>query len=90
MIVQHLVPTSQLGKSKPLASASADVKTEGVPATTEKSNSPGEKKHVGRRGMHSATAAYWNESTDGMWSYKYEGGEDKGMDVVISVIWMST
>ena len=40
---------------------------------------------VGRRGMHSACGAYWNNEKDGMWSYKYE---TKGMDVVISIIWI--
>ncbi|KAI9811616.1 MAG: hypothetical protein M1827_005365 [Pycnora praestabilis] len=45
--------------------------------------------HVGRRGMHSATGAYWNNQTDGMWSFKYEAIEGKGLDVVISVIWIS-
>lgn len=39
--------------------------------------------------MHSATGAYWNGKTDGMWSFKYEGGDNKGLDVVISVIWIS-
>lgn len=39
--------------------------------------------------MHSATGAYWNEETDGMWSYKYDGGEAKGLDVVIMLIWIS-
>ena len=39
--------------------------------------------------MHSATGAFWNTSTDGMWSYKWEGGEAKGMDVVISIIWVA-
>ena len=39
--------------------------------------------------MHSATGAYWNNETDGMWSWKYEGGERKGMDVVINVLWIS-
>ena len=42
-----------------------------------------------RRGMHSATGAYWNTEKDGMWSYKYEAGETKGFDVVICVIWMA-
>jgi hypothetical protein len=46
------------------------------------------KPHVGRRGMHSATGAYWDEKRDGMWSYKYDGGDGKGMDVVISLIWI--
>ena len=45
-------------------------------------------KKVGRRGMHSASGAYWNNERDGMWSYKYEGGEKKGMDIVISIMWI--
>ena len=38
--------------------------------------------------MHSATGAFWNNEKDGMWSYKHEEDE-KGFDVVISVIWIS-
>lgn len=41
----------------------------------------------GRRGMHSATGAFWNSETDGMWSWKYE---HKVMEVVINVLWIST
>ncbi|KAL5346112.1 hypothetical protein ACLOAV_009144 [Pseudogymnoascus australis] len=70
-IIQHLVPTTSLGKS----TSSGDKKEEG--ATAEQ---------AGRRGMNSATGAYWNEATDGMWSFKFEGG--RGLDVVISVIWV--
>ncbi|KAK4949583.1 hypothetical protein LTR28_007244 [Elasticomyces elasticus] len=44
---------------------------------------------MGRRGMHSATGAYWNNEKDGMWSFKWEGGEAKGMDVVISLMWIA-
>jgi hypothetical protein len=44
---------------------------------------------VGRRGMHSATGAYWNTEKDGIWNYKYEGGEAKGMDVVVCVMWVA-
>ena len=44
---------------------------------------------VGRRGMHSAVGAYWNNEKDGMWSFKYEGGDQKGMDIVISVMWVA-
>jgi dynein light chain Tctex-type 1 len=43
----------------------------------------------GKRGMHSASAAYWNDEKDGMWSYKYDGAEKKGMDVVITVMWIA-
>jgi hypothetical protein len=44
---------------------------------------------VGRRGMHSATGAYWNTEKDGIWNYKYEGGEAKGMDVVVCIMWVA-
>ncbi|KAK4575204.1 hypothetical protein LTR86_001056 [Recurvomyces mirabilis] len=44
---------------------------------------------VGRRGMHSASGAFWNNEKDGMWSHKYEGGEGKGMDIVVSVMWIA-
>ncbi|KXT12372.1 hypothetical protein AC579_583 [Pseudocercospora musae] len=50
--------------------------------------SEGDKK-VGRRGMHSASGAFWNNEKDGMWSHKYEGGEGKGMDIVVSVMWVA-
>ena len=46
-------------------------------------------KDGGKRGMNSSTGAYWNSARDGMWSYKHDGGEEMGMDVVISVIWVA-
>ncbi|KAI8949096.1 Tctex-1 [Xylaria longipes] len=87
-IVQHLVPTSALNKAKGGSDSKAD-----EPHVSTSSDTPGAtatdgKPHVGRRGMHSATQAFWNEKTDGMWSFKYDGGEGKGMDVVVSVIWI--
>lgn len=92
-IIQHLVPTSTLNKSKAVQDSSvkaeeSDAKISTSDVKTEAVGTDG-KPHVGRRGMHSATGAYWNEKTDGMWSFKYEGGENKGLDVVISVIWIS-
>lgn len=91
-IIQHLVPTSAL-KAKAAQESSAhptddDAKISTSDVKTEATSTDG-KPHVGRRGMHSATGAYWNEKTDGMWSFKYEGGESKGLDVVISVIWIA-
>ncbi|KAI1402940.1 Tctex-1 [Hypoxylon fuscum] len=86
-IVQHLVPTSALNKPR----GGSEVKEESPRiSTSDSSNATATdgKPHVGRRGMHSATQAFWNEKTDGMWSFKYDGGEGKGMDVVISVIWI--
>ncbi|KAE8445291.1 hypothetical protein EG329_013529 [Mollisiaceae sp. DMI_Dod_QoI] len=89
-IIQHLVPTSSLNRAKAtqdsVPSSDATITTSDL--KNEATGTDG-KPHVGRRGMHSATGAYWNEKTDGMWSFKYEGGENKGLDVVISVIWIA-
>ncbi|EFX04569.1 dynein light chain [Grosmannia clavigera kw1407] len=90
-IVQHLIPTSQLNKSRgagtgSVEDASADGEQKKV---TPDATSTDGKPHVGRRGMHSAQAAYWNEKTDGMWTYKYDGGESKGLDVVVMVLWVA-
>ncbi|KAK4949786.1 hypothetical protein LTR10_011628 [Elasticomyces elasticus] len=52
------------------------------------SSSDDTKKAKGRRGMHAASGAYWNNEKDGMWSYKYPGAESKGLDVVIGIIWI--
>ncbi|KAK4195940.1 Tctex-1 [Triangularia verruculosa] len=73
-IVQHVVPTSQL--NKPTSTAND---AEAAAAA---------KKQAGRRGMHSATGGYWNEKTDGMWSYKWDG-DAKGLDVVLMLIWIA-
>jgi len=43
-----------------------------------------------KRGMYSSVGAFWNADKDGMWSYKYDMGEKLGLDVVMSVIWIST
>ena len=64
--------------------------TEGDAAPTEEGAEGEVKKSapVGRRGMHCASGAYWNNERDGMWSFKYEGGESKGMDIVVSIMWI--
>jgi hypothetical protein len=41
-----------------------------------------------RRGMHSASAAFWNANRDGCWNFKYDAMLSKGLDIVISVIWI--
>lgn len=56
--------------------------------SAEEGVSMGGEKKVGRRGMHSASGAYWNNERDGMWSFKYDGGVERGMDVVVSVMWI--
>ena len=84
-IVQHLVPTAALNKAR----GGTDTQTEAphVSASSEATATDG-KPHVGRRGMHSATGAYWDEKKDGMWTFKYDGGEGKGMDVIVMLIWI--
>ncbi|KAI9776442.1 MAG: hypothetical protein M1839_009553 [Geoglossum umbratile] len=66
-------------KSEPGAKSDPGTVTQGQPVG----------KGVGRRGMHSATGAYWNNEKDGMWSFKYEDAAGRGMDVVVSVIWIA-
>ncbi|KAF2794681.1 dynein light chain, cytosolic [Melanomma pulvis-pyrius CBS 109.77] len=51
--------------------------------------SPSESQASGRRGMHSAVGAYWNNEKDGTYSYKWEGAEKIGMDIVISITWIA-
>lgn len=38
--------------------------------------------------MHSAAGAYWNNEKDGMWSFKYDAGDSKGLDVVVGIVWV--
>ena len=61
----------------------------GEEAVVGESDAAAAGKKVGRRGMHSASGAYWNNEKDGMWSHKSEGGEGKGMDIVVSVMWIA-
>jgi hypothetical protein len=77
-IIQHLSDPRSVGSEVDGSSSAA------APATEEGA----EQKSVGRRGMHSASGAYWNNERDGMWSFKYEGGESKGMDIVVSIMWI--
>ncbi|KAI5783254.1 Tctex-1 [Pyronema domesticum] len=69
-IIQHLAPRRAGGSEG--GAVLVDGKTEA-------------RSNVGRRGMHCASGAYWNNERDGQWSHKYQA---KGMDVVINVIWI--
>ncbi|POS84541.1 hypothetical protein EPUL_005475, partial [Erysiphe pulchra] len=71
-IIQHLVPTSTIQRAKATQESSLP-KPQRTEATTTSTSSKDVKNeaigtdgrpHVGRRGMHSATGAYWNEKTD--------------------------
>jgi hypothetical protein len=84
-IIQHLSDPRPAGTETgtQTEAGGGEKSEEGVSMGTD------EVKKVGRRGMHSASGAYWNNERDGMWSYKYEVGEGKGMDIVISVMWIA-
>ena len=74
-IIQHTTPPS---------SAVNDVSSNDVSQDVT-----GGESAVGRRGMHSASGAYWNNEKDGMWNFKYEKAESKGFDIVLSILWIS-
>ncbi|DAA76295.1 hypothetical protein TMEN_6676 [Trichophyton mentagrophytes] len=44
----------------------------------------------GRRGMHCASGAYWDTKHDGMWTYKHPVAEEKGMDLVLNIVWFGS
>lgn len=45
--------------------------------------------NAGKRGLHSAAGAFWDVNRDGMWTFKYPGAEEKGLDVVVTVTWFA-
>ena len=71
------------------AGTSTTIGTEDV-AGPDGSNVAGAKASGGKRGMHSASGAYWNKEKDGSWSYKFDGEGMREFDVVITVIWVAT
>ncbi|KAK5114983.1 hypothetical protein LTR85_010021 [Meristemomyces frigidus] len=97
-IIQHLSDPRPAGSSSSTAGTQTDAPAAERTGELVEAGGEGEEgvsmgadehKKVGRRGMHSASGAYWNNEKDGMWSHKYEGGEGKGMDIVISVMWIA-
>jgi len=59
---------------------------QGMAAPTEGGSSDA----AGRRGMHAASGAYWDVRRDGMWTFKYPTATEKGMDLVLNVVWFGT
>ncbi|OQE17242.1 hypothetical protein PENSTE_c021G08967 [Penicillium steckii] len=49
----------------------------------------GTQTNAGKRGMHSASGAFWDVNRDGMWTFKFPGAEERGLDVVVSVTWFA-
>ncbi|KAK9447522.1 Tctex-1 [Limtongia smithiae] len=42
------------------------------------------------RQLRSTSGAYWNNETDGQWSYNWVGGRNgTSMDVVVNIVWIS-
>ncbi|KAF2100497.1 dynein light chain, cytosolic [Rhizodiscina lignyota] len=62
---------------------------EAVRAGEEDDEDEKEGKGRGKRGMHAASGAYWNNEKDGMWNFKFQGEEQLGMDVVVTIMWIS-
>ncbi|KAI9749162.1 MAG: hypothetical protein M1815_002719 [Lichina confinis] len=58
-------------------------------ASTEANGLAASEQQQGRRGMHSATAGYWNLDKDGIWNFKYEAADERGLDVIICVLWIT-
>ena len=82
-ILQSLVKETSTATSQPQYKfAINSTIIQHIPASSETAS--------GKRGMHSAAAAYWNAEKDGIWNFKYEAAELKGLDVVIGIIWIST
>jgi len=91
-LISESKPTGDTSTSSPYKFAvnSTIIQHLSDPRATGTDNSEvGSESSVGRRGMHSAAGAYWNNEKDGMWSFKYEGGEKIGMDVVVSIMWIA-
>ncbi|MCJ1404309.1 hypothetical protein MMC11_007534 [Xylographa trunciseda] len=83
-IVQNIMPPKMQS-----AGTSTAIKAEHA-AGPDASDVAGAKVSGGKRGMHSASGAYWNKEKDGSWSYKFDGGDVREFDVVITVIWVAT
>ncbi|MCJ1389193.1 hypothetical protein MMC18_002048 [Xylographa bjoerkii] len=83
-IVQNIMPS----KTQSAGTSTASNVEDG--AGLDGSNVVDAKASGGKRGMHSASGAYWNKEKDGSWSYKFDGGDVREFDVVITVIWVAT
>ncbi|KAF2399104.1 hypothetical protein EJ06DRAFT_495786 [Trichodelitschia bisporula] len=61
-----------------------NVPSAGAPVTEEAKTSA-----AGRRGMNTASGAYWDNAKDGMWSYKVDSEAAVGFSIVVSVFWIA-
>ncbi|CAF9920819.1 MAG: hypothetical protein HETSPECPRED_004370 [Heterodermia speciosa] len=88
-IIQHTTPPAPLAP-KPANNASAQDDLASGAEGLGLENKAEEEHKVGRRGLHSATGAYWNNERDGTWSWQWKGSEKKGFDVIATVFWIAT
>ncbi len=86
-ILRTLIDRTSIGEAKQPAykyiTNSTIIQHQGVPSQA------GAPAAAGRRGMHSAVCAFWNTEKDGTFSFKWEGAERRGLDVVINIHWIS-
>ena len=88
-IIQHTTPPASLAP-KPANNASTQDDLVGGVEGMGLENKAEEEHKVGRRGLHSASGAYWNNERDGTWSWQWKGSEKKGFDVIATVFWIAT
>lgn len=88
-IVQHTTPPAPLALKPANNASTQDDLASGVEGMGLENRAEEEHK-VGRRGLHSATGAYWNNERDGTWSWQWKGSEKKGFDVIATVFWIAT
>ncbi|KAI9750539.1 MAG: hypothetical protein M4579_006429 [Chaenotheca gracillima] len=79
---------STADETHPTAGGVADERST-IPSTAGAGSAAKGEADMRRRGMHSATGAFWNNVTDRVWSWKYELGQSKGMEVVVSVMFVA-
>lgn len=93
---QQYILKTLISKTTPSDSSSPDAPSQ--PAYKYIANStviqhhgstPADIEKQGRRGMHSAVGAFWNNEKDGTYTYKWEAADSKGMDIVITITWIA-
>ncbi len=93
-IIQHVQQSNKSSSSGAVTAGTSTAEEDQTAAATSNNNASGgnsnvESKRVqARRGIHSATAGYWNAEKDGIWNFKFDAS-DKGIEVIVCVVWIS-
>ncbi|KAA8619547.1 dynein light chain Tctex1 [Pyrenophora tritici-repentis] len=88
-ILQTLIKKTSTSEATPDTPSQPPYKYIANSTVIQHIGSPAEPEKHGRRGMHSAVGAFWNNEKDGTYSYKWEAAEKKGMDIVITITWIA-